>query len=53
MVAVVDLFDNSREFATQSLVQPDTEDLANSVRRQPPQADFAASFKDFVNGSGV
>src|SRR5579859_5249149 len=34
----------------QPFVEPHAEDLANPVGRQPPQADFAASLKDFVNG---
>ncbi len=38
MVAVFDLLDDSREFPAQSFVQPDAEDLADPVRRQPPQA---------------
>ena len=50
MMAMLDLVDHGGEFAAQALVQANAEDLADPVRRQPPQADFAASFKDFVNG---
>src|SRR5580698_10157859 len=50
VMAVLDLIDDRGEFPMQPFVQPHAEDLADAVRRQPPQADFAASFKDFVNG---
>ena len=49
MVAVFDLLDDSREFPAQSFVQPDAEDLADPVRRQPPQTNLATSLEDLVN----
>src|SRR6202521_2294898 len=49
-MAMLDLIDDRGEFPMQPFVQPHAEDFADPVRRQPPQADFAASFKDFVNG---
>jgi len=36
--------------ALSPFVQPHAEDLADPVRREPPQADFAAAFVYFVNG---
>ena len=32
------------------LSQPDAEDLADAVRRQPPQADLATALEDLVDG---
>ncbi len=49
MVAVFDLLDDSREFPAPPFVQPDAEDLADAVRRQPPQTDLATSLEDLVN----
>ena len=49
-MAMFDLIDEGGQFPMQPFVEPHAEDLADPVRRQPPQADFAASFKDFVNG---
>src|ERR1700694_3822324 len=49
VMAMLDLIDDGGEFPMQPFVQPHAEDLADAVRRQSPQADFAASFKDFVN----
>src|SRR4029453_8737158 len=49
MVALFDLINHGCEFPVQSPVQPDAEDLADAVRRQAPQADFAASLKDLMN----
>jgi hypothetical protein len=37
-MAMLDLFDDGCEFAAQSLVQADPKDLADAVRRQPPEA---------------
>ena len=48
-MAMFDLIDDGCEFPAQPLVQTHAEDLADAVRRQPPKADFAASFKDFMN----
>jgi hypothetical protein len=54
VMAVLDLIDDGGEFSVQSLVKADAEDLADAVGRETPQADFAASLEDFVNGgSGV
>src|SRR3984893_7882012 len=50
VMAMLDLIDDGGQFPMQPLVEPHAEDLADAVRRQSPQADFAASFKDFVNG---
>ena len=49
-MAVLDLIDDGGEFPVQPLVKADAEDLADAVGRQPPQADFAASLEDFVDG---
>ena len=49
MVAMFDLIDHGREFPVQPFIQPDAKDLADAVRRQPPEADFTASFEDFVD----
>ncbi len=49
VVAMFDLIDHGREFPAQPFIQPDAEDLADAVRRQPPEADFTASFEDFVD----
>jgi hypothetical protein len=50
VMPVLDLIDHRREFSAQPLIQPDPEDLADPVRRQPPQADLAASLEYFVDG---
>src|ERR1700674_1927057 len=50
VMAMLDLIDDGGEFPPQPFIEPHTEDLADPVRGQPPQADFAASFKDLVNG---
>jgi hypothetical protein len=50
VMAMLDLIDDRGQFPMQPFVEPHAEDLADPVRRQPPQADFAAAFKDFVNG---
>ena len=49
MVAMFDLIDHGREFPAQPFIQADAEDLADAVRRQAPEADFTASFEDFVD----
>jgi len=53
VMAVLDLIDDGGEFPVQPLVEPDAEDLADAVGGQTPQADFAASLKDFEWGSGA
>ncbi len=42
MMTVLDLLDDRRQFAAQSLVEPDAEDLADAMGRQPPEPEFAA-----------
>ena len=37
MMTVLNLLDNSRQFAAQSLVEPDAEDLTDAVGRQMPE----------------
>ena len=49
VMAMLDLIDDRGEFSLQPFVQPHAEDLADPVRRQPPEADFAAAFEDLVN----
>ena len=49
-MAMLDLIDDGGEFAAQSLVEPDAEDLADPVGRQPPEPEFAASLEDLVDG---
>src|SRR5712691_7568008 len=49
VMAMLDLIDDGGKFPSQPFIEPHAEDLADPVRRQPPQADFAASFKDLVN----
>ena len=48
MVAMLDLIDHGGEFPAQPFIQPDAEDLADAVGRQPPEADLTATLKDFV-----
>src|ERR1700687_4247784 len=50
VMAMLDLIEDRGEFPMQPFVEPHAEDLADPVRRQTPEADFAASFEDFVNG---
>ncbi len=50
MVTVLDLLDNSGQFAAQSLVEPDAEDLTDAMGRQTPEPEFAAAFEDLVDG---
>jgi hypothetical protein len=47
---VLDLIDHRRQFSAQSPIQADAEDLADPVRSEPPQSDFATAFKDLVDG---
>jgi hypothetical protein len=48
-MAVLDLFDDSGEFAAQFLVEAYAEDLADAVGGHSPQTDFATALEDFVN----
>jgi hypothetical protein len=50
VMPVLDLIDRHRQFSAQSLIQPDAEDLADAVGREPPQSDFATTLEDFVDG---
>ena len=50
VMAVLDLIDDGGEFSVQPLVEPNAENLADAIGRQTPQADFAASLEDLVNG---
>ena len=50
MMAVLDLFDSGSDLAAEFLSPPHAEDFADPVRRQTPQADFAAAFEDFMDG---
>ncbi len=52
MMAVLDLIDHRGQFAAQSLIQADAEDLADAVCRQPPQTDFATALEDVVDREG-
>src|SRR3979411_731623 len=49
VMAMLDLIDDRGEFPMQPFIEPHAEDLADPVRRQPPQADFAPSFTAFMN----
>src|SRR3970282_1048424 len=48
-MSVLYLIDDGGELAAEPLVQPHAEDLADPVRRQPPEADFTASLEDLVD----
>jgi len=50
VVAVLDLIDDGTELATEFLGQTDAEDLADLVRGQAPQPQFAGALKHFVDG---
>src|SRR5260370_26637202 len=50
VMSMLNLLDDRCQFAAQSLVEPDAEDLANAMGRQTPEAEFTASFKDLVDG---
>jgi hypothetical protein len=39
-----------KNIIVQSLVEPDTEDLADAMGRQPPESEFTASLEDLVDG---
>src|SRR5580704_4673955 len=46
---VLDLLDDRRQFAPQSLVEPDAENLTDAMGRQPPEPEFTASLEDLVD----
>lgn len=49
MMTVLDLFEDSRQFAAQSLVEPDAEDLTDAMGCQTAEPEFAASLEDLVD----
>ena len=53
VMPVLDLIDHRSQFPAQPLIQPDAEDLADAVRRQPPQSNFATALEDLVDGEVV
>ncbi|MCZ2146299.1 MAG: hypothetical protein LC126_00820 [Bryobacterales bacterium] len=52
MMTMLDRADDGGQFATETLARADTEDLADTVGRQTPEAGFATTFEDFVNSEG-
>ena len=50
MMTVLDLLDDSRQFAAHALVEPHAEDLTDAIGRQTPESEFTASLEDLVNG---
>jgi len=50
MMAMLDLVDDGGQFAAQALVEPDAVNLADAVGRQLPEAEFAASLEDLMDG---
>ena len=50
VMSMLDLLDDSRQFAAQSLVEPDAEDLADAMGRQTPEPEFTGSLEDLVDG---
>jgi hypothetical protein len=48
-MSMLDLVDDGGQLSTKSLVEAHTEDLADPVGGQPPQADLAAALEDLVN----
>src|SRR5688572_11638377 len=50
VMAMLDLVDDRGQFAAETLVQADAEDLTDAVGRQPPEANLAASLEYLVNG---
>ncbi len=54
MMAMLDLIDDRGKLARQSFVEANAENLADPVRRQPPEADLATAFEQSGEwGSGV
>jgi hypothetical protein len=49
-MTVLDLFDDSRQLAAQSLVEPDAEDLTDAMGRQTPKPEFTGSLEDLMDG---
>src|SRR5205807_306173 len=50
VMAVLDAIDDGGQLAAHPAVQPRAEDLGNLVAGQPPQAEFAAAFEQFMDG---
>ena len=50
MMTVLDAIDEGGELAVHSTAHAGAEDLGDLVGRQPPQAEFAAAFKQLVDG---
>src|ERR1700733_12144340 len=49
VMAMLDLIDERGKFPMQLFVQTHAEDLADPIRRQTPEVDFAAPFEDLMN----
>src|SRR6266581_8540448 len=49
MMTVLDLLDDSCQFAAQPLVQPDAENFADAMGRQTPESEFAAALENLVD----
>src|SRR6266550_4359211 len=50
MMAMLDAVDDGGQLAAHPAVQTRAEDLGDLVAGQPPQAEFAAAFEEFVDG---
>src|SRR5512140_1025818 len=50
VMPMLDLLDDRRQFAADSLIEPDTEDFADAMGRQTPEPEFTTSLEDFVDG---
>src|ERR1700704_2075085 len=50
MMAMLDAIDDGGQLAAHPAVQASAEDLGDLVAGQPPQAEFAAAFEEFVDG---
>jgi len=50
MATLFDLFDDIGQLAFEPRCQPDAEDRADLVRRQPPKPQLAAAFEDLMDG---
>src|SRR6266403_3646851 len=50
MMAMPDAIDDGGQLAAHPAVQASAEDLGDLVAGQPPQAEFAAAFEEFVDG---
>jgi hypothetical protein len=50
VMTMLDLLDDSRQLAAQSLVEPDAEDLTDAMGRKAPKPEFATTLEDLVDG---